>query len=63
MKDFEPATADVLGGWLVCLVCHRRQPVGDVASYVTVGWPKCHGQTMVWRLAPTPSRALLVSNP
>jgi hypothetical protein len=38
----------VAGGVLRCGTCKREQPLGDVASHVRHGWPRCCGQTMTW---------------
>ena len=37
-----------LGGRLECLVCGRRQNLGDIAHKLRNGWPKCCGYTMRW---------------
>lgn len=36
------------GGILRCGECGSEQPLGDVATHLSRGWPKCHGQTMTW---------------
>lgn len=36
------------GGLLLCTVCGREQPLGDVAGNLREGWPKCCGYTMRW---------------
>lgn len=44
-RDIE-ATVPQHGGILRCETCLRIQdPRGE---YMSVGWPKCHGQTMRW---------------
>jgi len=48
MSDFEPAAPNLLGGFLRCMTCQHQQPLGNVASYATDGWPRHCGQTMRW---------------
>jgi hypothetical protein len=38
----------VAGGILRCGTCGREQPLGDIASYLSRGWPRCCGLTMTW---------------
>lgn len=38
----------VAGGILRCGSCGNEQPLGDVASHLSSGWPKCCGLTMTW---------------
>lgn len=42
------AASDVLGGFLRCETCLRRQPIGDAAE--NQAWPKHCGKTMRWVL-------------
>lgn len=42
------ADLSVAGGILRCTGCGSEQPLGDVASRLSHGWPKCCGQTMTW---------------
>lgn len=37
-----------VGGFLRCETCRREQGLGDVASHLASGWPKCCGLTMTW---------------
>lgn len=37
-----------LGGDLVCTVCKRQEPLGDVGHNLSNGWPECCGYTMRW---------------
>lgn len=36
------------GGFLRCGTCGARQELGDVAAYLSSGWPTCCGLTMTW---------------
>lgn len=38
----------VAGGILRCGTCKQEEPLGDIASHLTRGWPKCCGLTMTW---------------
>jgi hypothetical protein len=42
------ADLSVFGGILRCGKCGAEMPLGDVASHLGHGWPKCCGQTMTW---------------
>lgn len=48
-SDRAAAHLAALGGHLECGTCGRRQELGDVARALRVGWPRCHGRTMVWK--------------
>lgn len=37
-----------LGGILRCQSCHRTEPLGDIGSNLSNGWPTCCGHTMHW---------------
>lgn len=50
-SEIKNAIADDLkdfGGHLECSVCGRTQSLGNIASNLSEGWPKCHGYTMTW---------------
>lgn len=42
------ADVSLFGGVLRCGTCRAEQPLGDVRSHLTTGWPRCCGHTMTW---------------
>jgi hypothetical protein len=38
----------VFGGILRCETCHGERPLGDIAGYLSSGWPQHCGKTMTW---------------